>query len=127
MINDALVIYSLVSLLSLGFSAQWLNIMVILADDNRYDFLSCYSEAPDFPETHNLDSMAAQGAHLKNAFVTTSLRCSSRACIPTGQYMSQYRVVDNQRAVPEATLFLSHVFRQSPVSAIIPPKEKPDE
>ena len=44
------------------------NIIVILADDHRYDFLSCHPEAPDFLETPNLDRMAKEGAHLKNAF-----------------------------------------------------------
>ena len=128
-INDAVVIRSLVSLLSLGFlisslgfSAQRPNIIVILADDNRYDFLSCHPEASDSPETPNLDRMAAQGTHLKNAFVTTSLCCSSRASILTGQYMRHHRVVDNQRAVPSVTPFLPHVFRPTRVSATFPPK-----
>ena len=92
-------------LVSAALGSEKPNIIVILADDHRYDFLSCHPEAPDFLETPNLDRMAAEGAHLKNAFVTTSLCSPSRASILTGQYMHHHRVVDNQRAVPEGTRF----------------------
>ena len=58
-------------LVSSALGSEKPNIIVILADDHRYDFLSCHPEAPDFLETPNLDRMAKEGAHLKNAFVTT--------------------------------------------------------
>jgi N-acetylglucosamine-6-sulfatase len=44
--------------------------------------------------------MAREGAHLRNAFVSTSLCSPSRASILTGQYMHHHRVVDNQRPEP---------------------------
>ena len=81
------------------------NVVLILSDDHRYDFLGFHRDGPEFLETPNLDRMASQGAHLANAFVTTSLCSPSRATILTGQYMHRHKVVDNQRAVPEGTRF----------------------
>jgi N-acetylglucosamine-6-sulfatase len=49
--------------------------------------------------------MARQGAHLANAFVSTSLCSPSRASILTGQYMHHHQIVDNQRPAPEGTVF----------------------
>ncbi len=81
------------------------NIILILSDDHRYDFLGFMDQSPDFLETPNMDRMAANGIHFANAFVTTSLCSPSRATILTGQYMHHHRVVDNQRAVPKGTRF----------------------
>jgi arylsulfatase A-like enzyme len=100
-------------LVSTALASEKPNIIVILADDHRYDFLSCHPEAPDFLETPNLDRMAKEGAHLKNAFVTTSLCSPSRASILTGQYMHHHRVVDNQRSVPEGTRFYPEYLQTS--------------
>jgi len=81
------------------------NVVFILSDDHRYDLMGFMEEAPDWLETPSLDRLAAEGAHLKNAFVSTSLCSPSRASILTGQYMHRHRVVDNQREVPEGTVF----------------------
>ena len=81
------------------------NVVFILSDDHRYDFMSFHPNAPKFLETPHLDRMAAEGVHVANAFVTTSLCSPSRASILTGQYMHHHRVVDNQRPVPEGTTF----------------------
>jgi N-acetylglucosamine-6-sulfatase len=81
------------------------NLIVILSDDHRYDFMSCVSNAPAFLETPHLDRLAREGARMANAFVTTSLCSPSRASILTGQYMHQHGVVDNQRAIPAGTTF----------------------
>ena len=89
------------------------NIIVILSDDHRYDFMSFMEESPQFLETPNLDRLAAEGAHLTNAFVSTSLCSPSRASILTGQYMRNHRVVDNQRAVPEGTVFFPEYLQEA--------------
>ena len=61
------------------------NIVFILSDDHRYDFMG-FMGKPAFLETPNLDRLARHGAHMQNAFVTTSLCSPSRASILTGQY-----------------------------------------
>ena len=81
------------------------NIILVLSDDHRYDFMGFMKGAPEFLETPNMDRMAKQGAHIANAFVSTSLCSPSRASILTGQYMHHHRVVDNQRPVPKGTVF----------------------
>ncbi|HEX7049212.1 MAG TPA: sulfatase [Longimicrobiales bacterium] len=81
------------------------NVILILSDDHRYDFMGFMEGAPDFLETPGLDRMAAEGAHVRNAFVTTSLCSPSRASILTGEYAHHHGVVDNTTPVPEGTVF----------------------
>ena len=76
------------------------NIIFILSDDHRWDWLGFMPEAPKFLETPNLDRLAKEGAHLRNAFVSTSLCSPSRASILTGQFMHHHGVADNQRPEP---------------------------
>ncbi|MFP6905171.1 MAG: sulfatase [Verrucomicrobiota bacterium] len=92
---------------------QATNVIFILSDDHRYDFMSFMPEAPEFLETPHLDRLAREGAHLKNAFVSTSLCSPSRASVLTGQYMHHHKVVDNQRPVPEGTVFFPQYLQQA--------------
>jgi len=82
-----------------------LNVVFILSDDHRYDYMGFHENAPAFLETPSMDRMAREGAHLANAFVSTSLCSPSRASILTGQYAFRHGVVDNQRRVPDNTRF----------------------
>ena len=96
-----------------GPAAPPRNIILILSDDHRYDFLGFMPSAPDFLETPNLDRMAAAGAHLANAFVTTSLCSPSRASIFTGQYAHRHGVVDNTSPVPPGTRFFPAALQRA--------------
>ncbi|TWU66105.1 Arylsulfatase [Crateriforma conspicua] len=87
------------------------NVIFILTDDHRYDAMSFMGHP--FLETPHLDSLASNGVHLKNAFVTTSLCSPSRASILTGLYTHKHRVIDNNRAVPEGTLFFPQYLQQA--------------
>ncbi len=89
------------------------NVVFVLSDDHRYDFMGFMPEAPKFLETPAMDRMAREGAHLQNAFVSTSLCSPSRASILTGQYMHHHRVVDNQRPVPKGTTFFPQHLQQA--------------
>ncbi len=80
------------------------NVVFILSDDHRYDFMGFTGKVP-FLQTPNMDRMAKEGVHLKNAFVATALCSPSRASILTGQYTHRHGVVDNQSLVPEGTTF----------------------
>ncbi|HBE70506.1 MAG TPA: acetylglucosamine-6-sulfatase [Planctomycetaceae bacterium] len=87
------------------------NVVFILSDDHRYDAMSFMGHP--FAKTPHMDAMAKNGAHLKNAFVTTSLCSPSRASILTGLYTFRHRVIDNQRAVPKGTLFFPQYLQQA--------------
>jgi len=87
------------------------NVVFILSDDHRYDAMSFMGHP--LAKTPHMDAMAKNGAHLKNAFVTTSLCSPSRASILTGLYTFRHRVIDNQRAVPEGTLFFPQYLQKA--------------
>ena len=89
------------------------NIVFVLSDDHRYDFMGFMENSPAFLETPNMDRMARQGAHLANAFVSTSLCSPSRASILTGQYMHHHRIADNQRPAPEGTVFFPQYLQKA--------------
>ncbi len=69
------------------------NILFILSDDHRWDFLSCVGHP--FVETPRLDRLADEGILFSNAFVTTSLCTPSRASFLTGQYAHTHGVQNN--------------------------------
>jgi N-acetylglucosamine-6-sulfatase len=87
------------------------NVVFILTDDHRYDAMGFMGHP--FLETPHLDSLASNGVHLKNAFVTTSLCSPSRASILTGLYTHKHRVIDNNRLVPEGTIFFPQYLQQN--------------
>jgi len=89
------------------------NVIFVLSDDHRFDFMSCVPGCPKFLKTPHMDRMAREGALLANAFVSTSLCSPSRASILTGQYMHHHRVVDNQRAVPDGTVFFPQYLQRA--------------
>lgn len=87
------------------------SVVFILADDHRYDAMSFLKH--QFAKTPHMDAMAANGVHLENAFVTTSLCSPSRASILTGLYTFRHRVIDNNRLVPEGTLFFPQYLQKA--------------
>lgn len=88
------------------------NVVFILSDDHRYDFMGFTGKVP-FLETPNMDRMASEGVHIKNAFVSTSLCSPSRASILSGQYAHKHRVVDNQSLIPDGTVFFPNYLQES--------------
>lgn len=89
------------------------NVIFILSDDHRYDYIGFHPESPDFLKTPGMDRMAEEGAHLANAFVTTSLCSPSRASILTGQYPFRHGVVDNNNVMPEGTPLFSEALQEA--------------
>nr|WP_321241226.1 sulfatase [uncultured Tolumonas sp.] len=68
------------------------NIIYILVDDQRYDAMGFMNP---LIKTPNMDAIAKNGVHYKNAFVTTSLSSPSRASILTGLYAHNHHISDN--------------------------------
>jgi N-acetylglucosamine-6-sulfatase len=93
--------------------AQPRNVIIILSDDHRYDFMGFMPRAPAFLETPALDRMAREGMHIRNAFVTTSLCSPSRASILTGQYAHRHGVVDNTSPIPPGTVFFPQQLQRA--------------
>jgi N-acetylglucosamine-6-sulfatase len=91
--------------------AKLRNVVFILADDHRYDAMGFMGHP--IVKTPNMDRIAQHGAHLRNAFVTTSLCSPSRATILTGLYAHQHRVVDNNSPVPPGTVFFPQYLQQA--------------
>jgi arylsulfatase A-like enzyme len=69
------------------------NIVVMMTDDQRFDYLSCAGHP--FLKTPNMDRIAKEGARFTNMFVTNSLCAPSRATLMTGQYSHAHGVRDN--------------------------------
>jgi len=66
------------------------NIVFLLTDDHRWDALGCMGNP--VIRTPNVDALAAAGVVFSNMFVTTSICCTSRASIFTGQYARRHGV-----------------------------------
>ena len=86
------------------------NVIFILTDDQRYDELGFLNPVIDTP---NMDRLAEEGAHFRNAFVTTALCSPSRASILTGQYMHNHGVVDNNEPPRPGTVFFPRYLQQA--------------
>jgi len=65
-----------------------LNILVLYADDWRYDTLGCAGNT--IIKTPHLDRLASEGQHFTRNCVTTSICGVSRASLFTGQWMSRH-------------------------------------
>src|SRR5688572_17244050 len=88
-----------------------MNIIFILADDHRYDAMGFMNRLQGL-QTPGMDRMAAEGAHIKNAFVSTALCSPSRASILTGQYAHTHTVVDNDAPLPTNLRFFPQYLHQ---------------
>ncbi len=88
------------------------NIIFILSDDHRYDFMGFTGKVP-WLKTPSMDKLAEQGIHFINAFVTTSLCSPSRASILTGLYSHSHAIVDNQAPMPEGLIFFPQYLQET--------------
>ncbi len=78
----------LAALLTQVQAAPPLNIVVLLADDWRFDTLGVAGNS--YVHTPNVDRLATQGVYFPNAAVTTAICGVSRATLITGQWMSRH-------------------------------------
>jgi N-acetylglucosamine-6-sulfatase len=87
------------------------NVVFILSDDHRYDAMSFLGH--QFARTPVMDSMAENGAYIRNALVTTALCSPSRASILTGLYTFRHRVIDNNRPIPPGTVYFPQYLHKA--------------
>jgi len=88
------------------------NVIFILTDDHRNDFMGFTNKVP-WLETPNMDMLAHEGAHFKNAFVTTSLCSPSRASILTGMYSHCHTIVDNVAPDPGNLIYFPQYLQKA--------------
>jgi arylsulfatase A-like enzyme len=69
------------------------NILFIMCDQLRWDYLSCYGHLR--LNTPNIDSLAARGVRFANAYCQAPLCGPSRASFYTGRYLSSHGVMAN--------------------------------
>lgn len=69
------------------------NILFIMCDQLRADYLSCYGH----PHLHtpNIDALAARGVRFDQAFVQSTICGPSRMCTYTGRYMRSHGSTQN--------------------------------
>ncbi|MCU0354297.1 MAG: sulfatase [Cytophagales bacterium] len=89
------------------------NVIFILADDHRHDFMSFLPNNVPWLKTPHLDRMAREGTHCQNAFVTTALCSPSRASILTGLYTHSHTVVDNMAPEPKGLTYFPQYLQQA--------------
>lgn len=88
------------------------NVVFILTDDHRYDFMGFTGRLP-WLKTPNMDRLYTEGAYFKNAFVTTSLCSPSRASILTGAYSHVHTIVDNQAPEPPNNIYFPQYLQKA--------------
>jgi N-acetylglucosamine-6-sulfatase len=88
------------------------NIIFILTDDHRYDFMGFTGRVP-WLKTPNMDRLYHEGAWFQNAFVTTSLCSPSRASILTGSYSHVHTIVDNEAPEPPGLIYFPQYLQKA--------------
>ena len=110
------VVLAAIVVLCTGFifeaAAKPRNVIFILSDDHRFDFMGFTGKVP-WLKTPNMDRLANEGAYFPNAFVTTSLCSPSRASILTGMYSHSHTVVDNQAPLPDNLVFFPQYLQKA--------------
>jgi arylsulfatase A-like enzyme len=85
------------------------NILFIMADQLRWDYLSCYGHP--YLQTPNIDSLANSGVQFTQAYCQAALCGPSRASIYTGRYMSSHGAMANSDPLKLGELTLTDYLR----------------
>ncbi|MDX1521676.1 MAG: alkaline phosphatase family protein [Anaerolineae bacterium] len=89
------------------------NILFIMCDQLRWDYLSCYGH-PHLP-TPNIDRLAEQGVRFSRAYCQAPLCGPSRASFYSGRYMSSHGVLANDDPPRPGEKLLGHYLQASGV------------
>ena len=93
------------------------NILFIMCDQLRWDYLSCYGH-PHL-ETPNIDRLAARGVRFTRAYCQAPLCGPSRASIHTGRYMSSHGVMANEDPLKLGELTLGDYMREMDIAPVL--------
>lgn len=103
------------------------NILFIMCDQLRWDYLSCYGH-PTI-RTPNIDALAARGVRYTNAYIQSASCGPSRMSYYTGRYVSSHRAFGNFVPLPIDELTLGDYLRPHGVRVAVVGKthvEAPD-
>jgi choline-sulfatase len=87
------------------------NVIVIMTDELRRDFLGCYGNA--IVKTPHLDSLAAHGARFDAAYTPSPICVPARAAIATGRYVHETRCWSNAQPYPGTPDSWHHKMRDA--------------
>ncbi len=87
------------------------NILLIMADQLRYDALGCYGNTRI--HTPNIDSLALNGCAFDNHFVQNPVCSPSRCSILTGRYPKNHGTRDNGIALRDSEITLPEVLHEN--------------
>ena len=87
------------------------NILFIMCDQLRWDYLSCYGHLK--LHTPNIDSLAARGVRFDNAYCQAPICGPSRASFYTGRYQSSHGVMANEDPMRVDELTIADYLRPS--------------
>jgi len=89
------------------------NIVFILCDDHRFDYIGALGHPWLKGHTPHLDRLIQNGVHFQNAFVTSSLCSPSRASLLSSLYMHSHKVVDNFTAFSDQLPTFPRLLQQN--------------
>ncbi|MDI5922661.1 alkaline phosphatase family protein [Halomonas sp. LR5S13] len=93
------------------------NILFIMADQLRWDYLSCYGH-PHL-DTPNIDSLAARGVRFDRAYVQSPVCGPSRASCYTGRTVFSHGATWNRVPLPVGELTLGDYLRPQGVTTAV--------
>ncbi|OON93743.1 MAG: hypothetical protein ATN31_00735 [Candidatus Epulonipiscioides saccharophilum] len=88
-----------------------MNVMVILCDQLRVDYLSCYGNQQI--KTPNIDSLFKDGVIFDNSITASPVCAPGRACMMTGRYVSDHNVWTNDVPFREGIDFLPERMKKN--------------
>ncbi len=88
------------------------NVMVILCDQLRPDFLSCYNDNSPV-NTPNIDNLALEGTLFQKAVTASPVCAPARASMMTGRYVSDHKVWTNDIPFREGMEYLPQRMKKN--------------
>ena len=87
------------------------NILIIYADQMRYDAMGCAGNA--LIRTPHIDRLSMEGVHFEEAFTSYPICCPFRASVLTGKYAQNHGMVQNHFPLRGDQTFLAERFRNA--------------
>ena len=103
------------------------NILFIMADQLRWDYLSCYGHP--YLKTPNIDMLASKGVLFESSFVQSPICGPSRASFYTGRTVFSHGATLNQVPLPIGELTIGDYLRKDNIKTAVVGKThmKPDK